>query len=101
MAWGNTQYAVFVTQVTVHAGETMPRSIFDVVELTPQKSDLVFRMSCHENSQTFLALPSFKRQFHFGAEVGSAGAAASAVCSFVFRQLNSDRGTIEVSLTSC
>lgn len=40
MIWGNTEYAVFATQVTVHAGESMPMSIFYVVELAPKKSDL-------------------------------------------------------------
>lgn len=41
MVWVNTQYTVFVTQVTVHAGENTPESIFYVMELAPKKSDLV------------------------------------------------------------
>lgn len=53
MVWGNTQYVVFVTQVTVRAGETMTGSILYVVELAPRKSDLVLMLSCHESSQLF------------------------------------------------
>lgn len=53
MVWGNTQYVVFVTQVTVHAGETMTRSILYVVELAPRKTGLVLVVSHHESSQLF------------------------------------------------
>jgi len=35
--WSNTQYVVLVTQVTVCAGETMTRSILNVVELAPRQ----------------------------------------------------------------
>lgn len=53
MVWGNTQYVIFVTQVTLHAEGTMMRSILNVVELAPRNSDLVLMMSCHESSQLF------------------------------------------------
>ena len=53
MVWGNTQYVVFVTQVTVHAGETMTRSILYVVELASRKSSLVLTVSHCESSQLF------------------------------------------------
>lgn len=58
MVWCNTQYVVFVTQVTVHAGETMMRSILYVVELVPRKSNLVLMMSRCESSQHF-SCPAF------------------------------------------
>lgn len=81
------QHTVFVTQVAVHGGETIPRIVFYVVELTPKNSDLGLS---HENSQRF-SCPALTQKFQLCCRGWSSW--CSCICHVLFcsRQLNSDR----------